>query len=104
MSMTNALTEFKETLDSSNLLCVHIKDCSGNGIVLKIGYTTEELEMFYTQMNFTYESGYFGDGLSGTIWLLDDSWYERGQDQYEKSWYWVRRECPKIPAKCFYSN
>ena len=75
--MTNALHEFKETLDSSNLLCVHIiagkPDNQFAEIILRIGYTAKDLEVFYEQLDFVYESGYWGDNLPGTIWLNDDS-------------------------------
>lgn len=104
--MTNALIEFKETLDESNLLCVHIiayaDEETEKEVGLRVGYTETDLEMFYKQLDLVYESGYWGDQIRGTIWLKDDAWYERDQDQVDGSWSWMRRTCPTIPANCFH--
>lgn len=66
-------------------------------IILKVGYTTEEYNMFVNQLDFDYDAGYGGQELYGTVWLTDDTWLTRGE--YDGSEWWDFNSLPEIPEE-----
>lgn len=85
------LSDLKDTLE---IKCAEIM-CNGRNVRLKIDYTYEDLEIFFKQLDFNYDSGYGGQELYGTVWLTDGSWMERGE--YDGSEWWNHKVCSKIP-------
>ena len=69
-------------------------DCKKT-IVLREKYSAPEYEAFLSQLNFTYDSGFGGQELFGSVWLEDGTWLERGE--YDGSEWWEHKECPEIP-------
>jgi hypothetical protein len=64
---------------------------------LKEGYTPAEYEEFLDRLDFEYDSGYGGQELFGTVWLIEEgAWLERGE--YDGSEWWEYRKCPQIPG------
>jgi len=64
-------------------------------ILLKEGYTPAEYEEFLDRLDFEYDSGYGGQELFGTVWLIEEgAWLERGE--YDGSEWWEYRKCPQI--------
>ena len=61
---------------------------------LKVGHTTADYEQFLQQLDFSYDEGYGGQELIGTIWYEDGSWSERGE--YDGSEWWAYKSCPEI--------
>jgi len=62
---------------------------------LKEGYTPAEYEEFLDRLDFEYDSGYGGQELFGTVWLIEEgAWLERGE--YDGSEWWEYRKCPQI--------
>jgi hypothetical protein len=106
---TNAKEELLGILErtKSSIKCAYIKRDMGwwddsdvyispPPISLKEGYTTEEYAEFLTKLDFGYDSGYGGQELLGTIWLMkENTWLERGE--YDGSEWWEYNECPQIP-------
>lgn len=107
--MTNALEELLSKLERNNcsIKCAYITtsrfsywDDHDNyvepaPILLKEGYTSEEYQEFLHKMDFEYDSGYGGQELYGTVWLMEDNtWLERGE--YDGSEWWEYRKCPKV--------
>jgi hypothetical protein len=65
-------------------------------ILLKEGYTPAEYEAFLDRLDFEYDSGYGGQELYGTVWLMKEhTWLSRGE--YDGSEWWEYNECPKVP-------
>lgn len=66
-------------------------------IILKVGFTKEDLNNFLEELNFNYDAGYGGQELFGTVWYKDGTWSER--DEYDGSEWWALRRVPPIPTK-----
>jgi hypothetical protein len=66
-------------------------------VFLKVGYTTEEYNAFLNQLDFDYDTGYGGQELYGTVWMLDDTWLTRGE--YDGSEWWDFNSLPEIPKE-----
>jgi hypothetical protein len=66
-------------------------------IILKVGFTKEDLNNFLEELNFNYDAGYGGQELFGTIWYKDGTWAERGE--YDGSEWWSLCRRPLIPTK-----
>jgi len=65
-------------------------------ILLKENYTPTDYVEFLTKLDFGYDSGYGGQELLGTIWLIEEStWLERGE--YDGSEWWEYKKCPQVP-------
>lgn len=99
--MENARQEFIEHVEQREIKCVTIKlepwnDDSINRI-LPIGYNDSQFEVFLNSLDFSYDAGYGGQELYGTIWYKDGTWSERGE--YDGSEWWAHKSCPEIPTE-----
>lgn len=96
---TNAKQEFVEHTEATNsaVKCAQItKDYYEPEftIDLKVGHTLAEYAEFLEKLDFSYDSGYGGQMLYGTIWYDDGTWSERGE--YDGSEWWEHRTVPPI--------
>jgi hypothetical protein len=64
----------------------HVKDC--DGVVL-----SGPAKNLPDKFNVEYDSGYGGQRLFGTIWMVDGTWWTRGE--YDGSEWWQHHECPE---------
>jgi hypothetical protein len=48
---------------------------------------------FHEKFNVEYSDGYGGQQLFGTIWMLDGTWWTRGE--YDGSEWWQHHVCPE---------
>jgi hypothetical protein len=65
-------------------------------ILLREGYSIGEYEEFLGRLDFEYDSGYGGQELFGTVWLIEEgAWLIRGE--YDGSEWWEYRKCPPVP-------
>jgi hypothetical protein len=62
---------------------------------LKIGWTEQELQQLWYDLDFEYDEGYGGQELFGIVWFNDGSWLERWE--YDGSEGWAYKTTPKIP-------
>jgi hypothetical protein len=101
--MINAREELLVNLDGELPLCAEVfydkvgyySDNPTQEFTLKIGYSRVEFDAFMESLNFEYDNGYGSQELSGTVWLKDGRWFERGE--YDGSEWWELKECPEIP-------
>ena len=108
--MTNAKEKLLAKLKINNLAikCAYIRtdrnsywDDNDNYIqpapvLLKEGYTPADYVEFLEKLNFEYDSGYGGQKLYGTVWLMEENtWLDRGE--YDGSEWWAYNKCPKVP-------
>jgi len=83
------------------ILCASIEKLSRSSysvekvIELPIGYTSNLYDQFLKDLDFQYDNGYGIQQLSGTIWLINGDWFERGE--YDGSEWWEYKTCPQIP-------
>ena len=56
------------------------------------------MNSFLESLDYTYDAGYGGQELFGTIWLKDGSWYSRGE--YDGAEWWEHNKLPQIPKEC----
>lgn len=66
-------------------------------ILLKVGYSENEWTEFLKSLNFSYDSGFGGQNLFGTVWLEDGTWCTRGE--YDGSEWWEHNQLPEIPSE-----
>ena len=93
--MVNARDEFLVETKDKDVLCAHIEH--GKKIFsLRVGYTADDLADFLKSLNFSYDDGYGGQELYGTIWYSDGTWSERGE--YDGAEWWDFKKCPDIPV------
>lgn len=64
---------------------------------LVMGFTKAEEDLFWAQIDRTYDGGYGGQELFGTVWLQDGSWLIRGE--YDGSEWWAHMKRPAIPRR-----
>ena len=103
--MKNAKEEFLEQVEAKRVLCCeigtneHFDEETGefvkDTIILKKGYSEEDLQEFLQKIDFSYDNGYGGQELFGVIWYKDNTWSERGE--YDGAEWWEYKSCPKIP-------
>ena len=62
---------------------------------LKLGYSKKQLFTFLNSLDFTYDNGYGGQELFGTLWLKDGTWFSRSE--YDGSEWWKHNVLPEIP-------
>ena len=92
----NAELELKRALiDRAKIKCAYIHNESKRLFLLKLHYSDFELEKFYKELDFEYDSGYGGQELFGTVWLEDGTWLSRGD--YDGSEWWEHNSLPEIP-------
>ena len=102
----NAKEEFLDNTSRNKVKCAEISYSAGclweeqstvGEIILKVGYTSEELEEFLNQLDFDYDAGYGGQELFGTVWFEDGGWMDRRE--YDGSEWWETYYCPSIPEE-----
>ena len=93
---TNAKTEFLKSTSTYIVECAIIIREGEEDIILKEGYSPYMYKKFLKKLDFTYNSGYGGQNLFGTVWLGDYIWLERGE--YDGLEWWGVRERPDIPS------
>lgn len=102
---TNAKEEFLKHISNREVLCAQIQKGVDYGDVydkpsvfnLTTGWNKEDWNLFLSELDFEYNSGYGGQELFGTIWYTDGTWSER--DEYDGSEWYVHRSCPNIPVE-----
>jgi len=100
----SAKKELKNTLKNvAEILCAKIEfdkdwnDKVQKTIKLSCNYSKEQLEQFYKELDFDYDSGYGGQMLFGIVWLKDGTWLSRGE--YDGSEWWEHNKLPSIPKE-----
>ena len=101
--MDNCRNEFISHTSKMIVLCAHITkgdpDCrDSTPYVLPVGYTADKAREFLDSLDFSYDSGYGGQEIYGTIWYTDGTWSDRGE--YDGSEWWQHRVEPEIPEAC----
>lgn len=66
-----------------------------NHTKLRVGWTEQELQKLWYDLDFEYDEGYGDQELFGIVWFNDGSWLERGE--YDGAEWWAYRTTPKIP-------
>ena len=98
--MRNAKEELLQLLEGkAKVKCAIIRnddkwDEDKKDILLKVGYSENEWNEFLKSLNFSYDSGYGGQNLFGTVWLEDGTWCARGE--YDGSEWWEHNQLPEI--------
>lgn len=101
--MRNAKDELLQLLeDKAKVKCATITngdewDKDKKDILLKVGYSKNEWTEFLKSLNFSYDSGYGGQNLFGTVWLEDGTWCTRGE--YDGLEWWEHNQLPEIPSE-----
>ena len=101
--MRNAKEELLQLLEGkAKVKCAIIiggneRDEDKKDILLKVGYSENEWNEFLKSLNFSYDSGYGGQNLFGTVWLEDSTWCTRGE--YDGSEWWEHNQLPEIPSE-----
>jgi len=103
--MTNAKEELQSLLEKLkqqqlNIVCAEITyevdyDGSEMSIQLPLAYTEAELEQFFKQLDFRYNSGFGTQCLYGTVWMSYGVWLSRWE--YDGSEGWQVNKQPTIP-------
>ena len=103
--MRNAKEELLKLLEGkAKVKCATITngdkcDEDNKDILLKVGYSENEWTEFLKSLNFSYEPGYGGQHLFGTVWLEDGTWCTRSEyDCYCSEW-WEHNQLPEIPSE-----
>lgn len=101
--MRNAKEEFKRHIEGSPRVVAveigreHYSSENCFEVLLKTNHSEDDYLKFLDTLNFSYDSGYGGQELYGTIWYEDGSWSERGE--YDSSEWWEYKKTPVIPNK-----
>ena len=100
--MANCKIDFLEETNGLDILCAEItkggyylNSDERFRAILPIGFTDNELSLFLSAIDYTYDSVYGGQEVYGTIWYKDGTWSERGG--YDGSEWWEHKVCPDIP-------
>jgi len=97
----NIKTELLNHCSGRVMLCCYIEstpyhfDDDNWRHILPTGYTQEDLDIFLTNIDFEYDSGYGGQEVYGIIWYKDGTWSTRGE--YDGSEWWEYHILPEIP-------
>jgi hypothetical protein len=67
-------------------------------LVLKLNFSSPDLDLFLGSLDFSYDAGYGGQYLHGIVWLEDGTWLSRGE--YDGSEWWDHNELPEVPESC----
>lgn len=109
MSGVNAYEEFIDHVDGREVLCAwvgYLEEYDHNfnerlyqvEATLPMGAEPDTVDSFFDVLRrITYDAGYGGQELFGTIWYTDGSWSERGE--YDGSEWWEYKTCPVIPEE-----
>lgn len=101
--MKNAKDEFIGHIEDREVLCAVIykgydyDDDRRPVFLLKQGHSEDDYKYFLKSLNFTYDSGYGGQELYGTIWYKDGTWSSRGE--YDGSEWWEYNKVPDVPEE-----
>ncbi len=90
----NAKKEFLEHVGSKKVSCAEVYGSNFNNF-LPICYTEEEYKQFLDNLDFSYDSGYGGQNIEGTIWYIDGTWSER--KEYDGMEWWTHKKVPIVP-------
>lgn len=82
-------------VDIDDWISYSLESPEGN-IILKEGYTPEELTEFMNKIDFEYDAGWGAQELYGFVWFEDGAWLERGE--YDGSEWWEYKCTPEIPS------
>ena len=109
--MINAKKEFLNLVKKGEVKCANIKYEPSVGywpdedsnldsnqskqILLKIGYSESDYQVFLDSLDFEYENGFGIQQLFGFVWFKDGTWMERWE--YDGSEGWELKICPPIP-------
>jgi len=100
--MSNCKNDFLEETNGLDILCAvitkgrdYIDDNERLVAQLPVGFTKNDLSLFLSAINYTYDSGYGGQEVFGTIWYKDGTWSERSE--YDGAEWWEHKICPEIP-------
>lgn len=96
----NVKQELSEALKgNAKIKCalIYCKD-KVNKKILKMNHSVDEFNNFLDSLDFTYDDGYGGQELFGTVWLEDGTWLSRGE--YDGSEWWEHNVLPNIPKEC----
>ena len=101
--MANAKKELLNAVkDTAKIKCASIRYGSWEDEVsqkiLKLNHSEEDYNEFLNSLDFTYDDGYGGQELYGTVWLEDGTWLSRGE--YDGSEWWEHNVLPAIPTEC----
>ena len=94
----NEKAELIIALKGSKIKCADITHEHWNSedkkILLKVGYTENDLNEFLSSLDFDYR--YWEEGIEGTVWLEDGTWLEKWWDcnDYDHLQY----DPPEIPV------
>lgn len=100
--MRNAKEELLASVAGMEIICASIQyGCEYSDdqkvFILKQYHSQNDYEHFLQCLNFSYDNGYGGQELFGTVWLDNGRWLERGE--YDGSEWWELREYPEIPEE-----
>ena len=104
--MTNAKQELEKLLEGkAKVKCAEITKGSiwlgykGQfpKFTLKVNHTEKEYQEFLKSLDFEYDSGFGGQELDGIVWLVDGTWFTRGE--YDGSEWWEYHIVPEIPSE-----
>jgi hypothetical protein len=94
--MVNAKNEFLAVVRDSAIKCVDISIYSQEkGLILKVGHTEEDYQVFLETLDFEYDAGFGTQELYGVIWFEDGTWMTRWE--YDGSEGWEYHTMPEIP-------
>ena len=101
---SNTLEELFKAMKCASL-CFNDYDFNNYGenerdtrIVLKVGYTMEDLQSFLVELDFDYDSGYGTQRLHGLVLNHNGSYFTRGE--YDGSEWWDYHNTPEVPEEC----
>ena len=101
--MANAKQELLDAVkDTAKIKCASIRygrwEDEASQKTLKLNHSEEDYNEFLNSLDFTYDDGYGGQELYGTVWLEDGTWLSRGE--YDGSEWWEHNVLPDIPVEC----
>jgi hypothetical protein len=102
----NAKQELLDSVKGLDIKCAYVYRIAGASYfdsdlktkyhyLLKLNYSTEDFRVFIESLDFDYDNGYGGQELFGLVWLIDNTWLERGE--YDGSEWWDYKTTPRIP-------
>lgn len=93
--MINARDELLDILNGTAPLAVEIERGDATYRYVKGSPTCGDWSAFLDSLNWKYDAVYGCQEVYGTIWLDDDTWYDRGE--YDGSEWWEHRSRPPLP-------
>ncbi len=90
-------------VDGRELVCADIKydpefwGDKGKYFRLRTPHSPHHRDKWLDSLNFTYDAGYGGQQLYGTLWFSDGTWASRGE--YDGKEWWDFMKVPEIPKE-----